>query len=265
MLQAKLYYIWKMNRTTSNNAIVLSLKTLGENNFSVTILTREQGVIFGTLYGGPKSKLRSLVSQWNAGVIYLYENQEKNQIKISDFDVKKFHDSFSENLFKSFASSLAAEIVIKTRCGGSNQQVFDLVSGFFDGMELSDEAQSRVGLIRFLWRYLEILGVQPDSSSCSFCGKSFLSEFAPDSNSYYNVGANSFICRECYNKDEIVYPLSTLGAVYLTGLTNLQPAEARKLKIDKETYQQIKQIVFYLIEKNIETKLNTLETGRGIL
>lgn len=255
-----------MNRTTSNNAIILSLKTLGENNFSVTILSKEQGIVYGTLYGGPKSKLKSLVSQWNSGIIYLYENQEKNQIKISDFDVKKFHSSFSENLFKSFAASLVAEIAIKTRCGGSNLQTFELVSGFFDGMELADEAQSRVGLIRFLWRYLEILGVQPDSSSCIFCGKSFLSEFAPDSISYYNVLNNSFVCGECHNSgDEIVYPINTLGIVYLTGLTNLPPAEARKLKIDKETYNQIKQIVFYLIEKNIETKLNTMETGRGIL
>ena len=133
-----------MNRSSSVQALILSLKPLGENNSSVTLLTPLQGIVNATLYGGPKSRLRSLVSQWNAGTVWLYENPEKNQIKLSDFEVKNYHTSFSQNLFKSYAASLAAELLIKTRCAGSNEQSFALLSGFFDGMELCDEEQSRL-------------------------------------------------------------------------------------------------------------------------
>ena len=94
-----------MNRSTSTSAIVLSLKPLGENNSSVTLLTPESGIVYAVLYGGPKSRLRSLVSQWNSGKVWLYENPEKNQIKISDFEVANYHASFSQNLFKSYAAS----------------------------------------------------------------------------------------------------------------------------------------------------------------
>ena len=74
-----------MNRSTNTPALVLNLKPLGENNSSVTLLTPDQGIVYAILYGGPKSKMRSLVSQWNSGNIWLYENPEKNQIKISEY------------------------------------------------------------------------------------------------------------------------------------------------------------------------------------
>ena len=96
-----------MQRSFSTEAIILNLKPAGENNTSVTIITPDKGILYVTLYGGPKSKMRSVVSQWNCGIIYLYENPEKNQTKISDFDLKKFHSTFGQNLFKLYAASIA--------------------------------------------------------------------------------------------------------------------------------------------------------------
>ena len=260
-----------MNRSSSTSAIILSLKPLGENNSSVTLLTPEAGIIYAVLYGGPKSRLRSLVSQWNSGKVWIYENPEKNQIKISDFEVTDYHASFSQNLYKSYAAALAAELAIKTRCGGNSEQCFRLVSGFFDGMELCDEEQSRLGLLRFLWRYLELLGVQPASHACCSCGKTFLdSQFAPNAISYYNSMENSFICPDCTIAQEDAQrgnmPGIHFNAVqYLSALTVLTPSEARKLIIDEETYGQIRQLVFFLIENSIDQKLNSIETGMGIL
>lgn len=260
-----------MNRSSSTQALVLNLKPLGENNSSVTLLTADQGIVYATLYGGPKSKMRSLVSQWNSGNIWLYENQEKNQIKISDFEVVNYHSSFSQNLFKMYAASLAAELAIKTRCGGSNQQCFTLVKGFLDGMELSNEEQSRVGLLRFLWRFLELLGLQPQAHCCSSCGKSFLeTRFAPNDISYYNSIDNSFVCSDCISgfgneSSNLTINIKTSAVQYLAAVSVLSPSEARKLQIDKEAFDQMKQIIFFLIENSVEQKLNSIETGMGIL
>ena len=260
-----------MNRSTSTSAIVLSLRPLGENNSSVTLLTSDNGIVYAVLYGGPKSRLRSLVAQWNSGKVWLYENPEKNQIKISDFEVVNYHPSFSQNLFKSYAASLAAEIAIKTRCAGSAAQCHRLVSGFFDGMELCDEEQSRLGLLRFLWRYLELLGIQPNSHACCNCGKTFLdTRFAPNAVSYYNGMENSFICPDCVesggsSQSGNMINVHFSAVQYLSALTVLSPSEARKLSIDQEVYGQIRQLVFFLIENSIDQKLNSIETGMGIL
>ena len=251
-----------MNRNFCATAIVLSLKTLGENNFLVTLQTKEKGIVFATLYGGPKSKLKSLVSLWNSGKVWLYENPEKNQIKISDFEVQNYHNSFSQNLFKMYAASLAAELSIKTKCAGSSEECFKIVSGFFDGMELCNEEQSRLGLIRFLWRYLELMGVQPSAHDCGGCGESFFDQQFENHNiSYYNVNENCFTCSDCGGN----IPIKTSAIKYLWAISVLQPAEVRKMQIDEESYLQIKQVVFFLIEHSLEQKLNSIETGVGIL
>lgn len=262
-----------MQRAYSTPAVVINVKPVGENNSFITLISPHKGIIYATLYGGSKSKLRSLVSLWNFGTIYLYENPEKNQIKITDFDVKNYHESFSKSLFKMYAASLAAEIAIKTRCAGSNEHCFRLFCGFLDGLELSNEEQGRVGLIRFLWRYIELLGIQPDAQECSHCGKSFLNkEFATNEETYYNNLENSFICRDCTenlstdSKQNLsIFPINAEAVRYLAAITALSPAEVRRIQISEESYTQMKNIVFFLIENSIETKLNSLETGMGIL
>ena len=231
-----------MQRSYYTNAIILNLKPAGENNSTVTLLTPDKGIIYATLYGGPKSKLRSLVALWHAGKIWLYENPEKKQTKISDMEVANYHASFGQNLFKQYAASLAAELAIKTRCAGSPEHCFTLIQGFLDGMELCDEDQSRLGLIRFLWRYLELMGVRPETDSSQ--------AFATDSISYYNIGENS---------------VSEEAVKYLAAVSSLSPSEVRKIHIDKTVYEEIKGFVFFLLEKNLETELNTIKTGTGIL
>ena len=115
-------------RNFSTPALILSTQISGENNRRVTVFSPDEGIHFATLYGGPKSKLRSLVSPMNSGVIYLYRDEVKNQTKITDFDVKNYHLSFRENLFKTYAASFATEILIKTKCAGSPKEAWKIIN-----------------------------------------------------------------------------------------------------------------------------------------
>ena len=245
-----------MNRSYYTKAIILNLKPAGENNNSVTLLTPDKGVIYATLYGGPKSKLKSQVALWHSGKIWLYENPEKKQIKISDMEVSGYHTTFGQNLFKQYAASLAAELAIKTRCAGSPEHCFTLIQGFLDGMDLCDEEQSRLGLIRFLWRFLELMGVRPEATGSKV--------FAPDSISYYNIAENCFT----WERDEqstFLIPIKNEAVQYLAAISEYKPSEVRKIIIEKTVYEELKQFVFFLLEKNLETELNTIKTGTGIL
>ena len=101
-----------MNRNSRIDALVLAVKPTSLDNRSVCLLTKD-GIEWATLFGGPKSKLRGAVSPWNSGVAYLYKNEEKGSAKITDFDVKKYHPTFRENLFKSFAAALAGDLPLE--------------------------------------------------------------------------------------------------------------------------------------------------------
>lgn len=270
-------------RNFSCPAIILNVKISGENNRNIMIFSPDEktpGISFATLYGGPKSKLRSLVSPMNTGIIYLYKDEQKNQTKITDFDVKKYHLSFRENLFKTWAADLSAEILIKTKCAGSPKEVWKIENGLLDGMELSDEAESRAGLVRFLWRYLEILGVKPDTKFCVQCGESLhsrkfygnLSENALSSRYVFDIAENGFVCPDCAKTQNTAesnvlsaFSLGKESITYLEAVSSLEPKESRKIKLDSISLNEIKSLVYFLTEQACGSRLKTLASGIGIL
>ncbi|MBQ6781762.1 MAG: DNA repair protein RecO [Treponema sp.] len=258
-----------MSRNSSCQALVLATHPQGENNRAVTLLSAEEGIFYATLFGGPKSKLRAQVSPFNRGTIWLYKDEPKHSCKITDFDVANYHLSFRENLFKTWAASFAAEIVVKTKCAGSNDQCWTLVNGFLDGMELTDEDTSRLGLVRFLWRYLGLLGVRPETRQCASCGTSFLSgavtEYASVWRASYEPGENSFVCNECADLTVRPFVLGQNALTYLEAVSDLSPRQVRTITVDRESLTQMKQLCFFLIEQACGAKLKTLESGAGIL
>ena len=258
-----------MERNFSDEAIILSVSPAGEHNRCACVFSGRSGIFYAVLYGGPKSKLRSLVSPWNRGKLFLY--RDKKYVKITDFDVRNFHPSFRENLFKSWAASLAAELLIKTKCAGSPAETWMLLNGFLDGLELCDEKNGRLGLIRFLWRYIGLLGVRPDASHCVRCGASFFTGTSADNEVLYtgtrivfNAAENGFLCSSCAcGKDED--SLSIEAVRYLAATAEMTPREARIRQIDHSSENEIKQLVFLLTEAAAGTKLKSLESGIGIL
>ena len=211
-------------------AVILSVNSTGAGNSLVNMLTRGNGVCGSLLYGGPKSKLRSLVQPFNSGIIWLYEDKTKDSSKIKDFEVTDFHAKLKSSLYKLLAASLAAELVIRTHAAGEPEGAFVLLSAFLDGTDASDEDAARLGTIRFLWRYLALLGVQPP-------------------------------VEECRQK----FKLSSEAASYLDAINRLAPGEVRRLSLQAPSLLQLKGMIFPLIEEASSGRLKTLETGFSIL
>lgn len=256
-------------RNKKTQAIIFSLRQSGEQNRIVTAFSPEMGIFSCILYGGPKSKLRSLVQPFNSGTIYLYCDETKKSIKISDFDATNCHISLRENLYKSCAATLACEIVMKTKCAGDNESAFTLLKALLDGMDIVDETEARLGMLRFLWRYIGLLGIQCDVKTCASCGKFLLSE---NIESFYVDQANLFVCKDCipYFSSEIklstkLIPLDLNALTYLAAINELTPGKVRSLLLPQDSAYRMKQFLYHLIEKASETKLETLATGSGIL
>lgn len=253
-----------MNRNIIKDALVISVRENARDNRTVTLLTKD-GIEQSVLYGGPKSKLRGAVSPWNSGVIYIYGDAQKGTSKISDFDVKKYHATFRESLFKSFAAALAGEIAVRSNCAGSPDAAFVLLNGFLDGMDLCDEGAGRLGMIRFLWRYLELLGVRPDSGFCVRCGNSFsTSNFAGNVVSY-SPGENGFVCPDCLAQERHGPRININSLLYLNAAEKDNMAHARALKLSALEYEETKALLFQMTEDALGQRLKTISSGSGIL
>lgn len=261
-----------MSENIKTQAIIFSVKPSGKNNSTVCVFSKDEGLFYATMFGGAKSKLKSLVSPWNSGIGYFSKQQSNNYYKISDFEVTNYHLSFRQNLLKFWAASLAAEVVIKTKAAGSIENCWTLLNGFLDGLELcSTDMQCTNGLIRFLWRYIDLMGIKPNTTECSHCGTPFLtSKNLGDNVLYKTEGAifspqeNSFICKDCI-QEKTPFFLNLQALHYLTAITTLTPSQTRQIHIEKEATYQIKELVYFLIEIACNTKLNSLQTGIGIL
>ena len=251
-------------RNSSTPATILAVKQALENNRTVTLLTPSDGIVYATLFGGPKSRLRSLASPFNCGTAWLYRDETKKSCKLTDFDVKTYHPSFNENLFKAYAASFAGEIVMKSRCGGSPEQAFYLLNGLLDGMELSDENNSRLGLVRFLWRYSSLLGVRPDTQFCCQCGKPLA-----DDSVLYSESDNGFVCSDCIPRGSVqradTFILSGNAVTYLQAVSVLQPREVREIVIDEPTLLELRDFCYSFIQSACSTKFLSLESGLSIL
>lgn len=261
-----------MGKSFCVSGTIVQIKPLGEKNFLVTSITKEFGVLSATLYGGPKSRLKSLVSPWNSGILYLTEGQNGQFAKINDFDVKKYHESFRNNLFKMWAASLAAELAIKTKCADNSEECWTIFQGFIDGLELCRTKESgQAGMIRFLWRYLQILGMQPDVSCCSECQTSFFARNLSSDNVKYSSGGanyipqeNSFVCTDCSRAKTSLY-LGIDAIHYLAAVSALKPSESRSFPLSQEGAGQLKELLFYLSQSACGSSLKSLESGIGIL
>lgn len=273
-----------MNRNVSKSALVISVRATAQDNRSVCVLTKD-GIEFSTLFGGPKSRLSGAVSPWNSGTMYFYSNAEKAMSKITDFDVKKYHPTFRENLFKSFAAALAGEIAVKSKCAGNGKAAFFLLNGFLDGMDLCDEAAARLGLLRFLWRYLDLLGVRPETKCCAICSKEFgvspekntagnsfenVIQYEAQGNVVFSPEQGGFLCEECScSKSEIDFEgggrLSLASLFYLDAAGGENLAAARNAPLSKSDHDTLKAFLFRMTENALGQKLKTLSTGSGIL
>lgn len=249
--------------------IVLYVRNFGESNAIVTLLCRDWGILYATLYGGPRSRLRGKLSQWNSGVASLYcshTGDMEKRVKVTDFAVENFHLSFRECIYKDFAASIAAELSIATKCAGNPIETYTLVKAFLDGLEVTDEGDAqKASLVRFLWRYLAVLGVQCNASACAICGGS------TKAGAIYNTIQDGFVCLKCAreegNESEARRGMHIEGEAlsYLISVTNDKPSISRAMHIGKSALSSLKALTFMLVQNAVGHPLRSIKSGVGIL
>lgn len=261
-----------MKRNFEHLAVILSVTDTGGDNRNVVFFSREEGVQKALLFGGPKSRLKSLTVPFHCGRLWIYRDGVKGFDKITDFSPEKFHSSIRENLVKTLAASLAFETVISTLGGGSDfDKTYFLLEGFLDGIEVSSEEGTRYALLRFLWRYMGLLGTLPPVDRCSGCNS--IKTKDDNEKMYYYIPENTFVCQDCTNINnpggiqpgDYYIPLSEPVWNFLNSLNRETMKTTQKLRLPEKDFEILKKIIFLMIQKAAPVKLKTLASIGGIL
>jgi DNA repair protein RecO (recombination protein O) len=185
-----------MSRNAVFSALVLRSRPSGESNNEISLLTAEEGIIKATVFGGPKSKLRSHAAPYNSGKVWIYRDPAKDYGKLSDFDVHSWRPGLRELYERTMAAAGVAETVLYTHGGGGDWgSALKLAVSTLDALENANEELCERILIHFLWRWTHFLGIQPHIESCGSCG-----DRAEDRPLWYSAREGAVLCGNCVPK-----------------------------------------------------------------
>ena len=155
-----------MPRSFTYSALTLRVKASGESNREAWFLTTEEGVIRATVFGGPKSKLRSHVAPFHEGKLWIYHDPVRDTRKASDFDVFNYRTGIRELYERSMAASAVSETILCSDGGGGNwQEAARLAGSVLDALAAAGKDDCPEIAVYFFWHWAGILGVRPDISA----------------------------------------------------------------------------------------------------
>jgi len=222
----------------------------------LTLMTAEAGLVDVFVFGGPKSRLRSLASPYASGRAFVYLDPVKDFRKLSDFEVRDSFPALRDELDRLWSAGLVAELLIKTSGGGGDyRQVLDLALQCLTALDSCPSGATEPPLLQYLWRFVELLGLGPDPMSCSNCG----AKLRPSLGGAYSFALEGFLCLDCAARSERILPLGTGALRWLNRVLEIGYAEAARLVILPETLDTLKALLFALAKSAAEAPLASLE------
>ncbi|MDR2098254.1 MAG: recombination protein O N-terminal domain-containing protein [Spirochaetaceae bacterium] len=154
-----------MSRFSACPALALRVRSSGESNREAFFLTAGMGITRAYVYGGPKSRLRSYVSPFHSGGLYLYHDPVRDSFKVTDFDVRRWRPGIRESYERTMAAAAIAETVLAGFGGGCNwTEALEQTNASLDALENAADSQVSRVFVHFLWNWAELAGVYAASS-----------------------------------------------------------------------------------------------------
>jgi len=180
----------------------------------LTLMTAEAGLVDAFVFGGPKSKLRSLASPYASGRAFVYLDPVKDYRKLSDFEARDSYPALRDELGKLWGAGLVAELLLKTAGGGGDfHLVLELALDCLSSLDAAAPGEYDRPLLVFCWRLVSLLGLGPDPSSCAACG----AEIRAGAGAAYSFERELFLCPACASREVEAARYEQAGAYAMAG------------------------------------------------
>jgi len=231
-----------MSRSLSYQALTLRVRASGESNREAWFLSAEEGIFKATVFGGPKSRLRSQVAPFHQGRLWIYRDPVRDSRKVTDFDVRNWRPGLRELYERTMAADALAETGLATHGGGGGWgTALRLAGEALDSLEKADEKTCTRIILHFLWAWTEFLGSKPDLSRCVSCA----CEVPGDTVLWYEPGEGGLYCDTCRSDSGI--SLRPGARRWLLAIQNVSSRESLRYNLDNSSLQQARTLVLGIL------------------
>ena len=112
--------------------------------------------------------------------------------RLKEGECLESRDSFHSYLNKYYAALFWSDLIIQTYAGGGSLDFFNLTEKFFRSLDQADKSRIPGIFLSYLWDYLALEGIQPETDCCSRCGRP-----APVSKAVCYTGEGLVVCSRC--------------------------------------------------------------------
>jgi len=257
------------DRNERHEALILRAKDSPKGDRIVTMLTPEAGLIDAFVFGGQKSGLRSSASPYVHGDAFIYSDPVRHYRKLSDFFILDSYPGLRERYEKLMFAGLMAEFLMKTSCcGGEYATMLSLSLDTLAAMNNADENGTRLLSLAWLWKSLEVMGLQPELDRCVGCEGALAG-----SGIRYEEARGGFVCRNChgahrneeYNEATAGSPeLAQQDLHLLASFSGQDMASCASLKpgasdTEGDTLAALEQLLHCLVRNAAEGSLSSLD------
>jgi DNA repair protein RecO (recombination protein O) len=242
-----------MSRTHSCSALILRSRPSGESNRDVWLLSAEAGLFRATVFGGPRSRLRSHAAPFHSGQAWIYHNPVGDSRKLSDFDVRSWRPGLRELYERTMSADAVAETILASHGGGGGNwaAALSLAEETLSALESAGEELCERILVCFFWRWADILGLQPDLAHCASCGTAP----PPETPCWYSVREGDMRCAACTEAGYDQAPADRGGLLvagpgcrrWLTAVNALSPALLNRCTLDGKSFREARTLTMAIL------------------
>jgi len=237
------------------HALILRSRPSGESNRDVWLFSREAGLLRVTVFGGPKSRLRSYASPFHSGQAWIYHDPVKNTFKLSDFDVDSWRPGLREMYERAMSADAVAETILASHGGGGNWgRAFSLALASLDALAAADEETCARIVLWFLWQWTDFLGLRPEFDTvCCLCGK-------PSPNRY-SIREGGMVCGSCSDGAAGLADAGPGCCHWLESTRRLHPSQLSLHTLDKKSFREAKSLATAILAEAIGKRLESWESA----
>lgn len=214
--------------TKETEAVVLDCFEHGESDVILTLLSRDVGKLSAIAKGAKRSKKRFVNKLELFSFLHITYQTSPNR-GLSFLSEAELHTSFL-NIRRNFGLYTTASIIrefllITIREGEADDRLFRLTLWALHNID--QQLAPLTTLTLFLTKFYEIIGYQPDFTSCNICN----GQTTVNRRYSFDTTAGGLVCPECSNPGQRLVRLSN-GTIKMLRSAQAQPLERlHRLKI----------------------------------